>query len=122
MIEFEQNLLLTSKEVSLEILWLPDLVHNINDVTFIVETAHCLFKNLIHLNHVVKAPAAQAFKHRSQESKVEHKSLLECVIKLFPFAEDVENYRHDVGFVNITIQQTSLYFVVIICNRVLVLF
>jgi hypothetical protein len=71
---------------------------------------------------VVKAPAAQAFKHRSQESKVEHKSLFECVIKLFLFAEDVENYRNDVGFFNTTIQQTGLYFVVIICNRVLVLF
>lgn len=65
--------MLASKEVSLEILRLPDLVHNLNDVGILVETILSPLENLVVANHplVVEAFAAQALNHWAKETEVQ---------------------------------------------------
>jgi hypothetical protein len=69
--------LLAGKEVSLEILRLPDLVHNLNDVGIFVETILCPLEDLVVADHpfVVEAFAAQALQNLAKATHVKSEPL-----------------------------------------------
>jgi len=76
-IKFKQNLLSAGEEVALEIFWPPNLVHNLNDVTLIINPTFSFIKHLIDVVHIIKtrASAAQTFAYFSNESTVQRHSL-----------------------------------------------
>jgi len=67
LIEFKQNLLFSTKEISLEILRPPDLVHYLNDVALLVQSFRSSIKHHIEFAKPLKF-AFKTFEHIAQES------------------------------------------------------